>query len=141
MLSDLNTRRVSVVAELEEMQHRIGVAAAERPIGLRDSVPLGATLTMKAGSAARYGHDKADRTRKVAAEGIEALKEVSGYVDDVLANLLGGVQSGMGYLGAATLDDLRQRAQFVRVSDAGVRESHVHDVMITREAPNYQGQV
>ena len=65
---------------------------------------------MKAGSAARYGHDKNDQTRKVAAEGIEALKEVSGSVDDVLANLIGGVQSGMGYLGAANLAELRDES-------------------------------
>jgi len=72
---------------------------------------MGTLAAMKAGSAARYGHDKADSTRKVAAEGIEALKEVSGYVDDVLANLLGGVQSGMGYLGAANLTQLRAKAR------------------------------
>ena len=84
---------------------------------------------MKAGSAARYGHDKADATRKVAAEGIEALKEVSGSVDDVLANLIGGVQSGMGYLGAANLGELRARARFIRVSAAGMKEAAPHDVV------------
>src|SRR5204862_8074389 len=84
---------------------------------------------MKADSAARYGHDKADTTRKGAAEGIEALKEVSGSVDDVLANLIGGVQSGMGYLGAANLADLRARARFTRVSPAGQKEAAPHDVI------------
>jgi IMP dehydrogenase len=90
---------------------------------------MGSLAAMKAGSAARYGHDKADRTRKVAAEGIEALKEVSGYVDDVLANLLGGVQSGMGYLGAANLTQLRAKARFIRVSPAGQKEAAPHDVV------------
>ena len=60
---------------------------------------------------------------KVAAEGIEALKEVSGSVDDVLANLIGGVQSGMGYLGASSLDELRKRARYIRVTPAGQKES------------------
>lgn len=90
---------------------------------------MGSLSAMKAGSAARYGHDKNDNTRKVAAEGIEALKEVSGSVDDVLGNLIGGVQSGMGYLGAATLPDLRAKARFIRVSAAGMKEAAPHDVI------------
>ncbi|WP_414664232.1 IMP dehydrogenase [Horticoccus sp. 23ND18S-11] len=90
---------------------------------------MGSLSAMKAGSAARYGHDKNDTARKVAAEGIEALKEVSGSVDDVLANLIGGVQSGMGYLGAATLPDLRAKARYTRVSPAGQKEAAPHDVI------------
>jgi IMP dehydrogenase len=90
---------------------------------------MGSHAAMKAGSAARYGHDKNDQTRKVAAEGIEALKEVSGSVDDVLANLIGGVQSGMGYLGAANLAELRVKARFIRVSPAGQKEAAPHDVI------------
>ncbi len=90
---------------------------------------MGSLSAMKAGSAARYGHDKADQTRKVAAEGIEALKEVSGSVDDVLGTLIGGVQSGMGYLGAATLPELRAKARYIRVSPAGQKEAAPHDVI------------
>jgi IMP dehydrogenase len=90
---------------------------------------MGSHAAMKAGSAARYGHDKQDTTRKVAAEGIEALKEVSGSVDDVLGNLIGGVQSGMGYLGAKTLPDLRKKARYVRVTPAGQKEAAPHDVI------------
>ncbi len=90
---------------------------------------MGSLSAMKAGSAARYGHDKQDSTRKVAAEGIEALKEVSGSVDDVLGNLIGGVQSGMGYLGAATLHELRAKARYIRVSPAGQKEAAPHDVI------------
>jgi IMP dehydrogenase len=90
---------------------------------------MGSLAAMKAGSAARYGHDKADTTRKVAAEGIEALKEVSGSVDDVLGNLIGGVQSGMGYLGAADLAALRAKARYIRVSPAGQKEAAPHDVI------------
>ncbi len=90
---------------------------------------MGSHAAMKAGSAARYGHDRNDQTRKVAAEGIEALKEVSGSVDDVLATLIGGVQSGMGYLGAANLAELRAKARFIRVSPAGQKEAAPHDVI------------
>jgi len=90
---------------------------------------MGSLAAMKAGSAARYGHDKEDKTRKLTAEGIEALKEVSGTADDVLANLIGGVQSGMGYLGAATLSELREKARFMRVSPAGQKEASPHDVI------------
>jgi IMP dehydrogenase len=90
---------------------------------------MGSLAAMKAGSAARYGHDKNDTVRKITAEGIEALKEVSGYADDVLANLIGGLQSGMGYLGAANLTDLRSKARFTRVSPAGQKEAEPHDVI------------
>ncbi len=90
---------------------------------------MGSHAAMKAGSASRYGHDKADQTRKAAAEGIEALKEVSGSVDEVLANLIGGVQSGMGYLGAANLTELRAKACYVQVSAAGQKEAAPHDVI------------
>lgn len=90
---------------------------------------MGSLAAMKAGSAARYGHDKNDTTRKVAAEGIEALKEVSGSVDDTLATLIGGIQSGMGYLGAANLGELRAKARYMRVSPAGQKEAAPHDVI------------
>lgn len=91
---------------------------------------MGSLEAMRAGSAARYGHEKSSRkTDKVAAEGIEALKEVSGTVDDLLRQLAGGVQSGLGYLGAANLEELRNRARFIRVSPAGQRESAPHDVV------------
>ncbi len=90
---------------------------------------MGSLSAMKAGSAARYGHDKTDSTRKLTAEGIEALKEVSGSANDVVASLIGGLQSGMGYLGARTLPDLRKRARYVRVSPAGQREAAPHDVV------------
>jgi IMP dehydrogenase len=89
---------------------------------------MGSLAAMKAGSAARYGHAR-DTTRKVAAEGIEALKEVSGSVDMVLTQLIGGIQSGMGYLGAANLEQLRARARFTRVSPAGLREAGPHDIV------------
>lgn len=90
---------------------------------------MGSLSAMKAGSAARYGHDKNDATRKLTAEGIEALKEVSGSADEVLSTLIGGVQSGMGYLGAGTLEQLRSKARYMRVSPAGQKEAAPHDVV------------
>src|SRR5262245_15896714 len=89
---------------------------------------MGSLAAMKAGSAARYGHAVAT-TAKVAPEGVEALKEASGSVDSVLAQLIGGIQSGMGYLGAANLDQLRSKARYIRVSPAGMREAATHDVV------------
>jgi IMP dehydrogenase len=90
---------------------------------------MGSIAAMKAGSAARYGHEKSDTTRKMAAEGIEALKEVTGPVDHVLSQLIGGIQSGMGYLGAANLAQLRDHARYARVSPAGMKEAAPHDVV------------
>jgi IMP dehydrogenase len=89
---------------------------------------MGSLAAMKAGSAARYGHAP-NPTQKVAPEGIEALKEVAGPVDRVLAQLIGGIQSGMGYLGAANLAQLREKARYIRVSPAGLREAAPHDVV------------
>jgi IMP dehydrogenase len=89
---------------------------------------MGSMAAMKAGSAARYGHEK-NPTQKVAPEGVEALKEVAGSVDRVLAQLIGGIQSGMGYLGAANLQQLREKARYIRVSPAGQREAAPHDVV------------
>ena len=89
---------------------------------------MGSFAAMREGSAARYGHAP-DPSRKVAPEGVEALKEVSGSVDRVLEQLIGGIQSGMGYLGAANLALLRQKARFIRVSPAGQREAAPHDVV------------
>jgi IMP dehydrogenase len=89
---------------------------------------MGSLAAMKAGSAARYGHSN-DSNRKVAPEGVEALKEVTGTVDRVLAQLIGGIQSGMGYLGAANLAQLREKARFIRVTPAGQREAAPHDVL------------
>jgi IMP dehydrogenase len=91
---------------------------------------MGSLEAMKAGSAARYGHDASDkRFQKAAAEGIEALKEVSGKLDDVLKTLAGGIQSGMGYLGAANFAELKSQARYIRVSPAGMREAAPHDVI------------
>jgi IMP dehydrogenase len=89
---------------------------------------MGSFAAMKAGSAARYGHEK-NPAQKVAPEGVEALKEACGSVDRVLAQLIGGIQSGMGYLGAKNLEQLYEKARYIRVSPAGMREAAPHDVV------------
>jgi IMP dehydrogenase len=97
---------------------------------------MGSLAAMKAGSAARYGHSTSDTTRKVAAEGIEALKEASPPVDQVIGQMVGGIQSGMGYLGAANLEQLRSRARYIRVSSAGMKEAAPHDVVEIKTSTN-----
>jgi len=89
---------------------------------------MGSKAAMREGSAARYGHDQGV-TPKTAAEGIEALKELSGSLQNTLENLVGGIQSGLGYLGAANLEELKKKARYLRVSPAGQRESKPHDVI------------
>jgi IMP dehydrogenase len=90
---------------------------------------MGSLEAMRRGSAARYGHEKPGAGQKVAAEGIEALKEIAGSLDTVLGQLLGGVQSGLGYLGAHNLTELRAKARYARVTTAGMREAAPHDVV------------
>lgn len=94
---------------------------------------MGSAAAMEAGSAARYGHSN-KQIRKVAAEGVEALKEASAPLNTVLTQLAGGIQSGMGYLGAPTLADLRAKARYIRVTPAGQRESAPHDIVEIRTA-------
>src|SRR6185503_1674835 len=89
---------------------------------------MGSLAAMRAGSAARYGHTS-NASQKLAPEGVEALKEVVGSLDRVLAQVIGGIQSGMGYVGAKTLTELRQKARYIRVSPAGMREAAPHDVV------------
>jgi IMP dehydrogenase len=79
-----------------------------------------------------------NRLAKLVPEGIEGRVPYRGPLAMIVTQLVGGLRSGMGYLGCATITDLQQKARFVRISGAGLRESHVHDVVITREAPNYQ---
>lgn len=97
---------------------------------------MGSREAMKDGSAARYGHDKKDAVAKAAPEGIEALKEAAGPLDFVLRELIGGIQSGMGYLGAADLKTLKVNARYIRVSPAGQKEAAPHDVITVKTTPN-----
>jgi IMP dehydrogenase len=78
-----------------------------------------------------------NRLAKFVPEGIEGRVPYRGPLESMVYQLVGGLRSGMGYLGCGTVKELQEKAQFVRISGAGLRESHVHDVLITREAPNY----
>ncbi len=93
---------------------------------------------MSQGSSDRYFQSEITSTSKLVPEGIEGKVPYRGSIISVIYQLLGGLRSGMGYVGAATIADLQQKAKFVRISAAGLRESHVHDVIITKEAPNYR---
>jgi IMP dehydrogenase len=99
---------------------------------------MGSLSAMEQGSKDRYAQADVKDSNKLVPEGIEGRVPYRGSIAANLFQLTGGVRSGMGYLGARTLADVRERARFVRVSAAGLREAHVHDVIITREAPNYR---
>jgi IMP dehydrogenase len=99
---------------------------------------MGSLGAMSQGSSDRYFQSETSAASKLVPEGIEGKVPYRGPLANVLYQLLGGLRSGMGYVGAATIEELQQKAQFVRISSAGLRESHVHDVIITKEAPNYR---
>jgi IMP dehydrogenase len=98
---------------------------------------MGSLGAMEAGSADRYAQETADRGKSVP-EGVEGRVPYKGPLGGLVDQLTGGLRSGMGYCGAANLRELQEHGRFVRITSAGLRESHVHDVIITREAPNYQ---
>ncbi|UOK70801.1 IMP dehydrogenase [Ancylobacter polymorphus] len=102
---------------------------------------MGSVGAMARGSADRYFQAEVKDTLKLVPEGIEGQVAYKGPVGGVLHQLAGGLRAAMGYVGGATLRDFREKAQFVRISGASLRESHVHDVTITRESPNYPGAV
>jgi IMP dehydrogenase len=99
---------------------------------------MGSVGAMGAGSADRYFQKEVEDTQKLVPEGIEGQTPYKGPIAPVLHQMVGGLRAAMGYVGAATIADLQAKARFVRITGAGLRESHVHDVMITREAPNYR---
>ena len=106
---------------------------------------LAAALTgslgaMQLGSSDRYFQDAEGEgaAEKLVPEGIEGRVPYKGTMSAVVHQLMGGVRAAMGYCGCATIDDMRDKAEFVEITSAGIRESHVHDVQITKEAPNYR---
>ena len=98
---------------------------------------LGA-MASKQGSSDRYFQEETQDPDKLVPEGIEGRVPYKGPLVNVISQLVGGLRSSMGYMGCATIDEMRTRPEFVRITNAGVRESHVHDVQITKEAPNYR---
>ena len=101
---------------------------------------MGSVGAMARGSADRYFQQDIKDQMKLVPEGIEGQVPYKGPAKDVVHQLVGGIKAAMGYTGSATISDLQERAEFVRITNAGLRESHVHDVTITREAPNYPTQ-
>jgi len=99
---------------------------------------MGSLGAMSDGSADRYFQDPANNADKLVPEGIEGRVPYKGSVLAIIYQLVGGIRASMGYCGCATIDDMRTKTQFVEITSAGVRESHVHDVQITKEAPNYR---
>ncbi len=100
---------------------------------------MGSVGAMARGSADRYFQQEVKDTLKLVPEGIEGQVPYKGPAEGVLHQLVGGLRAGMGYTGACTLEELREKAEFVRISPASMRESHAHGVAITRESPNYPG--
>jgi IMP dehydrogenase len=99
---------------------------------------MGSLGAMQRGGKDRYFQDGEVEESKLVPEGIEGRVPYRGTLADSIYQLVGGLRSGMGYCGCRTIEELRQRGRFVRITNAGLRESHVHDVIITREAPNYR---
>jgi IMP dehydrogenase len=98
---------------------------------------MGSIGAMREGSRDRYFQDDVEGESKLVPEGIEGRVPYRGSLAQSIHQLLGGLRSGMGYCGTRTIEELQKRARFVRITNAGLRESHVHDVIITKEAPNY----
>ena len=102
---------------------------------------MGSLGAMSRGSADRYFQKEVSDALKLVPEGIEGQVPYKGPIAPILHQMVGGLRAAMGYVGAADLESFRSRARFIRITGSGLRESHVHDVMITREAPNYPSGV
>ncbi len=98
---------------------------------------MGSLSAMQQGSSDRYFQDNEKNADKLVPEGVEGRVPFKGSVISVIHQLIGGVRSGMGYLGCETINEMHKKAEFVEITSAGIRESHVHNVQITKEAPNY----
>jgi IMP dehydrogenase len=99
---------------------------------------MGSLSAMQKGSKDRYGQEGVEDLKKLVPEGIEGRVPYRGLLKDNLFQLVGGLKAGMGYLGARNIAELKRNAQFIRITNAGIKESHVHDVIITKESPNYR---
>jgi IMP dehydrogenase len=99
---------------------------------------MGSIGAMARGSADRYFQQEVSDNLKLVPEGVEGRVPYKGPVSNVIHQLIGGLRAGMGYTGNATVADMQKRCSFRRITSAGLRESHVHDVAITKEAPNYK---
>ena len=98
---------------------------------------MGSIDAMKAGSADRYFQGGVTEVKKLVPEGVEGRVAYKGTVEDTVFQLMGGLRSGMGYCGTATIEELKENGRFIKISAASLKESHPHDIHITKEAPNY----
>jgi len=99
---------------------------------------MGSIEAMKEGSKDRYFQGDVESESKLVPEGIEGRVPYRGGLSYSIQQLIGGLKAGMGYLGAKNVQELKQKAKFIRITSPGLKESHVHDVIITKEAPNYR---
>jgi IMP dehydrogenase len=99
---------------------------------------MGSVGAMRSGSKDRYFQAEVTTDVKLVPEGIEGRVPYRGSLSQSVYQLIGGLRAGMGYCGCHNIDELRTKARFIKISSAGLRESHVHDVIITKEAPNYR---
>src|SRR5436190_14625054 len=99
---------------------------------------MGSLSAMKEGSKDRYGQEKEEMENKLVPEGIEGRVTYKGSLAALIGQLVGGLRAGMGYTGCRNIQELQQQARFMKITAASLKESHVHDVIITKEAPNYR---
>ncbi len=128
---------VSWVAGTEESPGEVELYQGRSYKAYRGMGSLGA-MSQQHGSKDRYFQDATEEVEKLVPEGIEGRVPYKGSLVAILHQLAGGVRSAMGYTGCRSIDEMRTRPEFVRITNAGYRESHVHDVAITKEAPNYR---
>ena len=127
----------SMLAGVEESPGEIILYEGRRYKTYRGMGSLGA---MQGQGADRYGSAQGQARQKLVPEGIEGQTPFKGKLDDVVYQMIGGLRAGMGYVGAATLQELRDKAEFIRITNAGLLESHPHSITVTKEAPNYQAR-
>jgi IMP dehydrogenase len=127
----------SMLAGTEEAPGEVELYQGRSYKSYRGMGSLGA-MAQRQGSSDRYFQDFDGAVDKLVPEGIEGRAPYKGPLARVVVQLVGGLRSAMGYTGCGTIEEMRNRPQFVRITNAGVSESHVHDVSITKEAPNYQ---
>ena len=127
----------SMLAGTEEAPGEIEIYQGRSYKSYRGMGSLGA-MSQRQGSSDRYFQDASAGAEKLVPEGIEGRVPCKGSIKQIIFQLLGGVRAGLGYTGSVDIDDLHKKANFVQVTASGVKESHVHDVQIIKEAPNYQ---
>ncbi|MBP8032662.1 MAG: IMP dehydrogenase, partial [Psychrobacter sp.] len=127
----------SLMAGTEEAPGEVELFQGRYYKAYRGMGSLGA-MSGQNGSSDRYFQDAKDGVEKLVPEGIEGRVPYKGPVSGIVNQMMGGLRSSMGYTGCATIEEMRTKPQFVKVTSAGMKESHVHDVQITKEAPNYR---